>query len=52
MNLLELSVATGMPLDMLKATIAERFQIIVLSNHAQLRGDVVQALLTGAAPAK
>lgn len=52
MNLSELSVATGITLDMLKAIIAERFQIIVLSNHAQLRGDVVQALLTGAAPAK
>lgn len=50
MNLLELSVATNMSLDTLKATIAERFQVIVLSDFAQLRGDIVQALGTNAAP--
>lgn len=44
MNLLELSAAIGIPPDTLKATIAERFQVIVLSDHAQLRGDIVQAL--------
>jgi len=52
MNLLELSAATGMPLDSLKATIAERFQIIVLSDHAQLRRDIVQALGPDVVPAE
>ena len=49
MNLLELSATIGLPSDTLKAMITERFQVIVLSDHAQLRGDIVQALRTDTA---
>ena len=37
MNLLELSTAIGLSSDTLKAMIAKQFQVIVLSDHAQLR---------------
>lgn len=46
MNLLELSTATNMPLDTLKDMICKRFAIVVLSDHALLRQDIVQTILS------
>lgn len=48
MNLLELSKAIGVPPEKLKTTIAEQFQIFILSDYAPLRGDIVQAFGSGA----
>lgn len=43
MNLLELSKSVGMPPEKLKDTIAEQFQIFILSDYAPLREDLLQA---------